>query len=216
VADAPRALRPGLDADGQVAGALAIGRDITDRKRLLEQTQRLATAIEQAGETVMITDAKGIVQYVNPAFTRVTGYAREEILGRSPRHLVAGRQQARFYRNTLAELRPDAWRGRLTHKRKDGALIEEEATITPVRNEKGEIDGYVAVERDVTQQIILETRIRQAQKMEAVGRLASASPTTSTTCCRRSSRSSISSRAAPVPSLPTSSSCRIRCAAVHR
>jgi len=149
------------------------GLDITARKRAEEERVRLMSAIEQAAETVVITDVEGTIQYANPAFERVTGYSREEALGQNPRILKSGKHDDAFYREMWNMLtRGETWRGRFTNKRKDDILFQEDAVISPVRDSIGAIVSYVAVKRDVTKEVALEAQLRQAQKMEAIGQLA--------------------------------------------
>jgi urea ABC transporter urea binding protein len=147
--------------------------DITARKLAEEDRERLMTAIGQAAEVVVITDAKGTIQYVNPAFERITGYTPEEAVGQNPRILKSGEHDEIFYRemwDTLIGGQP--WSGRFINKKKDGTLYTEEAVISPVVNASGTTVNYVAVKRDITEEIKMESQYRQAQKMEAVGRLA--------------------------------------------
>jgi PAS domain S-box-containing protein len=161
------------DAAGQIEGLIGVVLDITERVRAEEAHARLATAVEQSAEAIEITDIEGAILYANPAFERITGYSRAEIIGRNPRLLKSGRQDAGFYRRMWAVLgRGEVWSGHLTNRRKDGTLYEEEASISPVRDAAGKVINYVAVKRDVTHETELEQQLRQAQKMEAVGRLA--------------------------------------------
>jgi len=147
--------------------------DITARKQAEEARARLATAIEQAAEAVVITDTQAKIQYVNPAFEKVTGYSPQEALGRNPRFLKSGKHNAEFYQRLWATLtRGEVWRGHFVNKRKDGTLYEEEATISPVRDPAGRIINYVAVLRDITREAQLEAQLRQSQKLEAIGQLA--------------------------------------------
>ena len=159
--------------DGSVLYCDGIVEDITEHKRVDAERIRMVTAIEQAAEGVMITDAKGEIQYVNPAFSAITGYSRAEILGKNPRTLQSGEQDATFYENMWHVLRAGrVWHGEVIDRGKSGALYKEEMTITPVRDESGEITHFIAIMRDITAQTRLEEQFRQAQKMEAVGRLA--------------------------------------------
>ncbi|MCC6488985.1 MAG: PAS domain S-box protein [Candidatus Hydrogenedentes bacterium] len=152
---------------------LATVRDIAQRKRTEEERLLLTMAIEQAAEVVFVTDTSGRLQYVNPAFERTAGYTRSEVIGQNPRILKSGRQDRSFYQNMWNTLtRGDIWSGRLVNRRKDGTLWHEEATISPVRDAQGKTTHYVAVMRDVTREAELETRLRQAQKMESIGTLA--------------------------------------------
>ncbi|NOQ22511.1 MAG: PAS domain S-box protein [Candidatus Aegiribacteria sp.] len=153
--------------------AIGIISDITRRRHAEAEQKRLISAIDQTADLVVITDTEGTIQYVNPAFERLTGYALEEIIGRNPRILHSGRQDEAFYRemwNTLA--RGETWRGEIINKGKDGTLFTEEVTISPVLDSEGKIINYIGVKHDVTKQRVLERRLMQSQKMETVGRLA--------------------------------------------
>jgi PAS domain S-box-containing protein len=147
--------------------------DITQCKQAEEKCERLLSAIEQAGEMVVITDPEGEIQYVNPAFERTTGYSSRDVLGQTPRILKSGKQSLSFYRDlweTISSGR--TWEGRMVNTRKDGTVYTEDATISPVCDHQGRIFNYVAVKRDVTEHLRLEAHFQQAQKMEAIGQLA--------------------------------------------
>ena len=152
---------------------LVVARDATDRKHMEAERERLASAIEQAGEAIVVTDEDGTIQYVNPAFERISGYTREEAIGENPRILKSGAQDDAFYR-TLWETVTSGrtWKGRLVNKKKDGTLYTEDAAISPVRDASGATVNYVAVKRDITREIELEEQLRRSQKMEAIGTLA--------------------------------------------
>lgn len=161
------------DAAGNVVRSVGTVQDITERKLAERERELLMSAIEQAGESILITDAEAAIQYVNPAFERITGYAREEVLGKNPSMLKSNMHDDGFYREMWATLaRGETWRGQIVNRRKDGGLFTEEATISPVRDDSGGIVSYVGVKRDVTEQIELEEKLRQVQKLESVGRLA--------------------------------------------
>lgn len=148
-------------------------RDITARKWAEAERKRLMAAIEQAEEAIVMTDAQGIIQFVNPAFERTTGYSRKEAVGQNPRILKSGEQDKLFYRNLWETiLGGRTWAGRMVNKRKDGTLYTEETTISPVRDASGQIVNYVAVKRDITEHLRLAAQFQQSQKMEAVGLLA--------------------------------------------
>ncbi len=162
------------DAQGVRTGFLAAARDVTARRRAQQELARLATAIEQSVDTVVLTDPDGVILYVNPAFERSTGYSSAEVLGRRPAVWKSGAHDRAFYEALWAALRAGhTWEGRFTNRRKDGSLFLEDASISPVRDRKqGPLIGYVAVKRDVTRQVQLEGQVAQTQKMEALGRLA--------------------------------------------
>ena len=148
-------------------------RDITERKQAEAERTRLMTAIEQAAEGLVVTDAEGNIQYVNPALSAMTGYSREEVLGKSTRIFKSGKHDAAFYASLWTTiLAGQIWRGEIINRRKDGSLYTEKMSITPVRDEHGEMTHIIAMKEDITARKLLEDQFRQAQKMEAVGRLA--------------------------------------------
>lgn len=145
---------------------------LEDERRGQAERLRLILAIEQAGESFVMTDTEGVIQYVNPAFTRCSGYTREEALGQHTRLLKSGKHPEDLYDElweTISSGR--AWKGRLVNRRKDGSLFTEDATISAVTDAAGHITNYVAVNRDVTHEIELEEQLFQAQKMELIGRM---------------------------------------------
>ena len=162
-----------FDPSSEFMGIVGVSRDISERKRAEANLQRLATAIEQARETVVITDTEGTIQYANPAFEQITGYTRAEAIGQNPRVLKSGKHDAAFYQqmwNTLR--RGEVWHGRFINKKKDGTLYEEDSTISPVRDASGRIVNYIALKLDVTRELAMEAQLRESQKMEAIGTLA--------------------------------------------
>ena len=151
-----------------------IFRDVSARESVERELVRLARAVDHASEAIIITEADTTIVYVNPAFERVSGYSRDEVLGLKPSALKSGRHDQAFYRELWATLaRGEAWTGMFVNRRKDGTMYEEEANISPVRDASGAVVNYVAVKRDVTRENALREQLQQAQKLEAVGRLAS-------------------------------------------
>src|SRR5271157_2002792 len=112
----------------------------------------ITTALEIAANAVVITDNKGIILWVNPAFTSLTGYPSEEVLGKNPRLLKSGKHDREFYQNLWTTvLTGKTWRGEFTNRRKDGSLYQDEHTITPVRSKEGVITHFIAIMNDVTE-----------------------------------------------------------------
>ena len=147
--------------------------DVTDHMQADAERVRLMSAIEQVAETIVITDVDATIQYVNPAFERITGYTRNEAIGQNPKILRSGRHDDVFYREMWDTLTSgETWIGRLINRKKDETLYTEEATISPVRDSSGETVNYVAVKRDITEEIRIEDQLRQSQRMDAVGQLA--------------------------------------------
>ena len=148
-------------------------RDMTEERRAQETMQRLATAIEQTVEAILITDPQGKILYVNRSFEAITGYTVAEAIGQNPRILKSGKHDESFYRELWETIsRGEVWRGFFFNRKKDGTVYQEEATISPIKDDQGHITSYVAVKHDVTREVALELQLLQSQKMEAIGRLA--------------------------------------------
>ena len=145
---------------------VAFVRDITERKRVEESQVRLATAVEQSAETIVITDTRGTILYANPAFEKTSGYTRAEALGQNPRILKSGKQDAEFYRRMWEVLgRGEIWSGHIINRRKDGKLYDEEAAhLARARTPPATIVNYVAVKRDVTRELQLEAAVPPGAK----------------------------------------------------
>ena len=164
---------PVFDHAGAVTGLAGIGLDITERKRAEEQLNLQFSALTAAANAIVITDPTGKIEWVNPSFTRVTGYSAEEVIGRNPRVLKSGEHPPQFYADLWAAITTgQVWQGELMNKRKNGRLYTEEMTITPVRGTDGKITHFVAIKQDVTEERMLQNRMQQTQKLEAIGTLA--------------------------------------------
>jgi PAS domain S-box-containing protein len=133
----------------------------------------LVTAVEQAADSIVITDTEGTIRYVNPAFTVVTGYAREEVEGQSTRILKSGRETDAFYKGLWSTIQSGKiWNGEITNRRKDGSLYREEMRISPVFSSAGEIESYIAIKHDITDQQAArenEKRFREVFQHAPVG-----------------------------------------------
>jgi two-component system cell cycle sensor histidine kinase/response regulator CckA len=138
-----------------------------------ESSMKLQTAVmDAAANAILITDAAGTIVWINRAFTELTGYTREEVTGKTPRILKSLEQAPAFYEQLWSTICcGKVWRGEIRNRKKDGSLYTEEMTITPFFS-GGRITHYIDIKQDVTEKKKLEAQYRQAQKMEAVGRLA--------------------------------------------
>ncbi len=129
-----------------------IVRDITLRKLAEERLRLQSTALESAANAILIADRKGRITWVNPAFTRLTGYTPDEVLGQNPRLLKSGKHDQVFYQHLWETiLSGQVWQGEMINRRKDGSLYTEEQTIAPVRGERGEISHFIAIKQDITE-----------------------------------------------------------------
>ena len=140
-----------FNEDGSVRGVLAFVVDLTVRKQAEERLQLAANVFGHAREGITITDAQGIIVDVNDAFSRITGYLREEVLGQSPRILQSGRQDKAFYEAMWRDLIDQGhWSGEIWNQRKDGGVYAQWLTISSVRNADGAVQQYVGLFSDIT------------------------------------------------------------------
>jgi two-component system cell cycle sensor histidine kinase/response regulator CckA len=149
-----------------------IGREETRRAAEAER-DRLAAVVEQAGESVVIADQDGRIVYTNPAFTRITGYGAEEVIGRR-HHFLRAQSQSPETEAAIgrAMLEGRSWTGPSRDWRKDGIECEMDLVISPRRDEDGNLVGSIVIGRDVSRERSLEAQLTQSQKLEAIGRLA--------------------------------------------
>jgi PAS domain S-box-containing protein len=146
--------------------------DVTRLKTAEMENAIWATAVRHIAEGIEITDPNGVIEFVNPAAEGYSGYTASELIGCKTSIYKSGEHDAEFYRKLWTQMKQGkAWSGRFINRRKDGRLYQVETTISPIV-EDGRVVRFVAVKRDTTQQMALESQLRQAQKMEAVGSLA--------------------------------------------
>jgi PAS domain S-box-containing protein len=149
--------------DPDRACALLVVRDITSQQAAAIQHLRLLAALDQAGESIVVTALDGSIEYVNAAFERITGYTRAEVIGQNPRILRSGRQDSSFYAQMWATLaRGEPWTASFVNRRKDGGLYHQHTTISSVKDRLGRIVNYVGVGRDIGREVVLEARLEQA------------------------------------------------------
>lgn len=162
---------PSVQDDGSLVFR-GVMRDVTAAKESERERALLSAAVEQSSNLMMITDTAGDIQYVNRAFETITGYSRDEAVGRNPRFLKSGRQSEAFYEEMWAELTAGrSWTSEFVNRRKDGTEYSQRSTIFAISDAQGGIQNFVGIGEDVTNELALQRQLRQAQKMEAVGQL---------------------------------------------
>lgn len=138
---------------------------VIERKQVEETLKKLSRAIEQSPATVIITDVKGRIQYVNPKFSELTGFSSEEAVGQTPRLVYSGVHPRSFYQEMWKTiLSGHEWYGQFCNKKKNGEVYWERTSISPVRNELGEITNFVAVKEDITELLQYEQELKQAKE----------------------------------------------------
>ena len=144
-------LAPELTSDGTIGSVLSISRDFTEHRWAEMQLRLQSSALNAAANAIVITDAEGTIQWVNPAWTELTGYGSDEVIGRNPRFLRSGVQDRAFYEElweTICSGR--VWRKELVNRRKDGSNYTEEETITPLLDTDGDVTHFIAVKQDIS------------------------------------------------------------------
>jgi PAS domain S-box-containing protein len=156
---------PVVDKNGYVIGVSGYSIDITERKKSESKLRMQNAAFESFTLAMMITDSDGIIQWVNPAFTSLTGYHTDEVIGHSPSFLHSGKQDKFFLSVLMKTIRSgEVWSGELQNRKKDGTLYFEEQTITPVYDEQGEISNFIAIKIDITHRKEIEEALRQSEQ----------------------------------------------------
>lgn len=154
-----------LDSEGHVSGITAIGADITEKRLVEAQVRKLSRAVEQSPSIVMLTNQHGRIEYVNPMFTRVTGYSLDEVQDKNPRILKSGETSDKGYRELWKTLLSGGvWRGEFHNMRKNGELYWESASISALHDEEGNITNFIAVKEDITERKRLENELEQKHK----------------------------------------------------
>jgi len=161
--------------DGKVTRVYGAFQEVTERRRAEEAMRLQSAALNAAGDAIVITNREGHIEWINAAFTELTGYSLEEAAGRTPGELIgSGTHPPQFFRElwgTILDGR--TWRGEIVNRTKSGELYTESQSVTPIRDDAGAITHFVAIKEDISERLRLEAQFRQAQKMESVGHLAS-------------------------------------------
>jgi PAS domain S-box-containing protein len=161
------------DPKGKIIGAVETLEDITERKLAEQQLRLAAAALDAAANAIVLTDRHGNILFVNPAFTRLTGYTSEEVLGATHGLLKSGANSALLYRDLWDTiLSGRVWHGELTNQRKNGSLYLQDTTIAPIRSSNGEISHFVGIQVDISDRKRAEQALIQSEKLASVGRMA--------------------------------------------
>ncbi len=158
----------------------AMVEDLSARQASEQQLLLQATVLKAAANAIVITDRQGDITWVNPAFTHLTGYSAEEVLGQNPRILNSGSHDAAFYAELWATIQSgEVWQGQLINRKKNGDLYTEEMTITPVRGDDGEINHFIAVKQDISDRVLAEEETRRRnQELTLLNRVIAAASST--------------------------------------
>ena len=158
---------------GQTKHWVLVMRDVTEEKLKELDLLRFSNVIHNTINPIQISDAKGTMVYVNPAFEKVTGYSNTELIGKNPNILNSRKHSAEFWSGVWKHIiSGKVWVGRIENRRKDGGPFFTELVISPIVDSRGKIVGYLGAHRDITEQIILEQQLVRSQRMESIGTLA--------------------------------------------
>jgi|GEM_PF-5873541 len=151
--------------DGKPLFMYGTHQDITVRKTMEQELRKVSYAVENSPAAVVITNARAIIEYVNPKFTRITGYSAEEAVGQNPRVLKSGLHPKEFYKEMWKTLTAGKeWRGKLYNRKKNGEFFWEAASISSISNDQGKITHYVAIKEDITTQVELEQALQKTRE----------------------------------------------------
>ncbi len=157
---------PIRDKEQKIIGLTHIIRDVTAQRQAEEALRKLGSAVEQTADVVIIANRDGTIEYVNPAFEKITGYTRQETIGKTPRILKSGKQGKSFYENLWRTiLSGENFHAVLINKKKSGELYYAEKTITPIKNENGNITHFVSLDKDITERKRAEEIQRENERL---------------------------------------------------
>lgn len=161
---------PRFDSAGNFLGFIGFCYDVTEQKQVQDQLMKLSQAVEQSPASVVLTSINGTIEYVNPKFSSVTGYTRDEVLGKNPRILKSGHQSKEFYKELWDTISSGKeWMGEFHNRKKNGELYWELARISPIKNEEGVIINYLATKEDITDLMQAEKNYRLSIDQSPIG-----------------------------------------------
>jgi PAS domain S-box-containing protein len=155
-----------LDDNGKFQGIVCVAQDITERKQAEEALKKLSSAVEQSADNVIITNKNSVIEYVNPAFEKLTGYSRKEVIGKKPDILKSGKHNKKFYKNLYETIiYGKVFRSEIINKKKNGELYHTETTIMPITDIQGNITHFVSTEKDINELKKAEMMLIENQKL---------------------------------------------------
>ncbi|MCZ7585446.1 MAG: PAS domain S-box protein [Deltaproteobacteria bacterium] len=158
--------------DGTPRRLVSVFRDMSSVRAARDSKARAMTIMASMAEGIVMTGLDGVIEYVNPALERITGYEAAELVGQHTRILKSGLHDDGFYKTLwTTALSGRVWRGNFVNRRKDGSLYYEEASISPIKDADGKVTQFVAIKKDVTKEREMEDQLRQSQRLESIGRL---------------------------------------------
>ncbi len=164
---------PLYDAHQNMYAVCGIATDVTDQKASSAQISKLATVVDQADEIIVVTDAEGIIEYVNPAFERTSGYSADDVVGQTPRIVKSNIHAKNYYAAMWSTiLAGKTWHGDFTNQTKNGDTYEVSQSITPIKGDQGIITGFASVQRDVTHLRKVQDKLQHTDRVESLGVLA--------------------------------------------
>ncbi len=154
-----------FNVEGKSTEVIGASRNISERKKAEEELRKLSRAVEQSGNTIVVTDLEGTIEFANPAFTRITGYTLDEAIGTNTRLLNSGEHPPEFYRELWETIaKNEVWQGEMINRKKSGELYWEAATISPVQDQDGKTTHYLAIKEDISERKAIEAALAQEQE----------------------------------------------------
>ncbi|HEB73438.1 MAG TPA: PAS domain S-box protein [Nitrospirae bacterium] len=151
--------------DGEPVGVQGAARDMTERKKAEDALKILKNALDQTSEMVFITDSEGVIEYVNRAMEKITGYSSKELIGRTPRIFKSGAHESEFYANMWGAIKAgNIWSDQIINRNKFGELATEEMTISPIKDNKDDITHFVSIKRDISERKRSEEKLKKAKE----------------------------------------------------
>ena len=144
---------------------IGTGTDLSDLRLAMNEVRKLSRVLEQSPSSIVITDREGLIEYVNPGFTEITGYPREEVVARNPRILKSGYLPDTVYEELWKTIaRGETWRGEFINKKKNGEIYWESASISPVKDQNNRITHYLAIKENITERKVLEEELLTSEE----------------------------------------------------